>query len=101
VGSFDVWHDRALFHFLTSADARRHYTGLVGDTVTEGGLAIIATFGPEGPETCSGLPVQRYDAAALGRELGSGFALRESQTVDHLTPHGRHQQFTYAVFARA
>ena len=101
VGMFDVWHDRALFHFLTSAGARTHYGRLLDKTVSAKGFAIIATFGPEGPETCSGLPVERYDAVALGRELGDGFELRDSRTVDHLTPHGKHQQFMYAVFGRS
>ena len=101
VGPFDVWHDRALFHFLTSDEKRKQYVKLLEKTVTSKGFVVIATFGPEGPETCSGLPVERYDAAALRGELGQAFDLREAQIVDHLTPHGRHQQFMYAVFARA
>jgi SAM-dependent methyltransferase len=101
LGHFDVWHDRALFHFLTAEDDRLLYRRLLARTLGERGTAIIATFGPEGPERCSGLDVHRYDAEGLGRELGPAFALQESDIVDHVTPHGRHQQFLYAVFGRS
>jgi len=100
VGRFDVWHDRALFHFLTADDSRRSYRALLERTVLPGGSALIATFGPQGPERCSGLEVRRYDMVALEREIGPSFILKESQLVDHVTPAGRHQQFLYAVFSR-
>lgn len=100
VGRFDVWHDRALFHFLTLPDQRERYRALLERTLSENGRAIVATFGPHGPDRCSGLEVDRYDANALGRQLGSTFTLQECHTVDHLTPRGIHQEFIYAVFAR-
>jgi hypothetical protein len=100
IGRFDVWHDRALFHFLTSAAARETYRALAERTVGAQGVLVIATFGPEGPDRCSGLDVERHDVDRLGRELGPSFALRDSQLVDHVTPHGTHQQFLYAVFVR-
>jgi SAM-dependent methyltransferase len=101
LGPFDIWHDRALFHFLTAEDDRLRYRRLLERTLGEQGTAIIATFGPEGPQTCSGLDVHHYDAGALGRELGPGFALEGSDIIQHVTPHGRHQQFLYAVFGRS
>jgi SAM-dependent methyltransferase len=101
VGRFDVWHDRALFHFITSDEGRRAYRSLLERTVTDRGWAIIATFGPQGPERCSGLEVERYDAESLAREVGSGFKLHRSELVDHTTPREKHQQFVYTVFGRA
>jgi SAM-dependent methyltransferase len=100
VGRFDVWHDRALFHFLTSEDSRRSYRALLERTVDPGGFALIATFGPQGPERCSGLDVRRYDTTTLEREIGPSFVLKESHLVDHVTPQSRHQQFLYAIFSR-
>jgi SAM-dependent methyltransferase len=100
VGRFDIWHDRAVFHFLISAEDRTRYRELVARTVPVGGYAIIATFGPKGPEQCSGLPVHRYDEAELQDELGDGFALVRSFAVDHQTPAGAEQQFLYAMLAR-
>ena len=101
IGRFDVWHDRALFHFLIADEDRRAYRALLDRTLSSQGVAIIATFGPQGPERCSGLDVRRYDSAALGDELGSLFALREEHLVDHLTPREAHQQFLYTRFARS
>jgi len=100
VGRFDVWHDRALYHFLITDEARGAYRSLLEHTVTDRGWAIIATFGPQGPDRCSGLAVRRYDAATLAREIGPGFDLRGSELVDHTTPHDKHQQFVYTVFRR-
>ena len=100
LGPYDVWHDRALLHFLTDSHEREQYFELLNKTVSPDGRAIIATFGPEGPETCSGLDVVRYDATALARAIGSGFELQETKIVDHVTPHSKHQQFVYAVFVR-
>jgi len=101
LGHFDIWHDRALFHFLTAEEDRLRYRRLLERTLGEHGTAIIATFGPGGPQQCSGLDTRRYDTEELGRELGPAFALEGSELVDHLTPHGRHQQFLYAVFGRS
>jgi hypothetical protein len=96
----DVWHDRAVFHFLTEpADRARYFERLRG-AVKTGGTVIIATFAPDGPERCSGLDVRRYDAAALGAELGAGFSLVEALREQHRTPHGVVQAFCYAVFRR-
>lgn len=93
--SFDVWHDRAVFHFLTTSDDRTAYVKEVLRTVRPGGHVIISTFGPEGPARCSGLPVVRYDEASLHAEFGGRFQLVESTKEIHLTPWGVPQQFLY------
>jgi len=100
LGRFDVWHDRAVFHFLLDRDARRRYVRSSEQTVGPGGRAIMATFAPEGPERCSGLPVLRYDADELARECGSGWRLTGSEPQVHTTPAGVEQRFVYATFAR-
>jgi SAM-dependent methyltransferase len=100
LGTFDVWHDRAVFHFLVEAKDRAAYVELLSRTIPRGGHAIIATFALNGPERCSGLPVQRYDAKGLGEELGSGFELRRSREEIHHTPWGASQAFQYSVFRR-
>jgi SAM-dependent methyltransferase len=99
LGTFDVWHDRAVFHFLTSPGDRKRYAEVARATVPAGGTAIVATFGPRGPTSCSGLPVERYDAASLAAEL-DGFVLRRSHLAAHRTPAGTEQQFLWAVFER-
>jgi ubiquinone/menaquinone biosynthesis C-methylase UbiE len=96
--AYDLWHDRAVFHFLSAAEARTTYVDNMHRSVRPGGHVIIATFGPEGPERCSGLPVCRYDAATLSKQLGDGFTLAESQFEMHRTPAGRSQQFLYCRF---
>lgn len=96
----DVWHDRAVFHFLTDAEERTRYMDRLRATVRAGGTAILATFAPDGPKKCSGLPVQRYDATALQAELGAGFALVGTQHEEHRTPAGAVQSFCYAAFRR-
>jgi SAM-dependent methyltransferase len=96
----DVWHDRAVFHFLTEPAARAAYVDLLVKTVPVGGHAIIATFALDGPEKCSGLPVCRYDGAALASELGERLALLRSLPETHLTPWGKPQSFQYGVFRR-
>ncbi len=92
---YDFWHDRAVFHFLTRADDRAAYVRQVAHAVKRGGHVIVATFGPEGPETCSGLDVVRYDAESLHGEFGPRFRLLESATERHDTPWGTPQQFMY------
>jgi 2-polyprenyl-3-methyl-5-hydroxy-6-metoxy-1,4-benzoquinol methylase len=92
---YDVWHDRAVFHFLTDADDRRAYVQQVVRAVKSGGHVIVATFGPEGPTQCSGLDVVRYDSEALHHEFGNAFRLVEHRTELHQTPSGSTQQFTY------
>ena len=92
---FDVWHDRAVFHFLTQEQDRINYVKQVMRSVKHGGHVIISTFGPEGPEKCSGLDVVRYDASGLHGEFGRSFQLIESSTEVHQTPFGTTQQFLY------
>jgi len=101
LGSFDVWHDRAVFHFLTDPTDRRSYIELARKTVPEGGHLVIATFADDGPEQCSNLDVRRYNARSLASELGDGFTLVREARETHLTPGGKPQQFTFAVFERA
>jgi SAM-dependent methyltransferase len=97
---YDVWHDRAAFHFLTDADDRTAYIACLREGLRAGGHAIIATFALDGPERCSGLPVVRYDAASLGEVLGDAFSLIETRRHDHLTPMGSTQRFQFSVFRR-
>jgi 2-polyprenyl-3-methyl-5-hydroxy-6-metoxy-1,4-benzoquinol methylase len=100
LGRFDVWHDRAVFHFLTDPADRARYVGLCERTVTPGGVAVVATFALDGPEMCSGLPVHRYDASGLADECGPKFDLLDSERHVHLTPKGVAQPFVYASFRR-
>lgn len=92
---FDIWHDRAVFHFLTDAASRRRYVDQVTRAVRPGGHIIIATFAEDGPEQCSGLPVMRYRADELHSEFGAGFKLLAHRKEEHWTPIGRAQQFVY------
>ena len=92
---FDVWHDRAVFHFLTTDRERTAYVGQALRAVKPGGHVIVSTFGPEGPQKCSGLDVVRYDAEALHERFGRGFRLVESRQELHRTPFGTAQQFLY------
>ena len=94
-GKYDVWHDRAVFHFLTEESQRRAYIDLVMRSVRPGGHVIVATFGPEGPTQCSRLDVVRYDSDGLHGEFGGAFNLVESATELHETPFGTTQQFLY------
>jgi 2-polyprenyl-3-methyl-5-hydroxy-6-metoxy-1,4-benzoquinol methylase len=91
--SFDLWHDRAVFHFLTEAGQRRAYVERVMSALKPGGSLIVSTFGPSGPERCSGLATMRYDAATLGSEFGDRFRLVESSLDRHETPSGAVQPF--------
>lgn len=97
---FDVWHDRAVFHFLTEPKDRRAYVETMKEAVPQGGHVIIATFAPEGPERCSGLPVMRHGLESLAEELGDGFARAEHRREEHVTPAGRMQAFLYQRFVR-
>jgi len=99
--SYDVWHDRAAFHFLTEPGDRSAYAERVLRAVRPGGHVIIGTFAPDGPERCSGLPVMRHDAASLGETLGRSFELLESRQHDHQTPMGGIQRFQFSRFRRA
>ena len=100
VGQFDLWHDRAVFHFLIEGEDRRRYAELAARTLPPGGTAIIATFAPDGPERCSGLPVRRYAAGEIAQELGPRFALDRAVNETHTTPGGKPQSFVYAVLRR-
>ena len=93
--AYDVWHDRAVFHFLTTSERRLAYVRQVTRAVKPGGHVIISTFGPEGPIKCSGLEVMRYDAESLHDEFGGRFRLLESSKELHQTPFGTTQQFLY------
>ena len=92
---YDVWHDRAVFHFLTESKDRAAYVRQVASAVKSGGHVIVATFGSEGPDQCSGLNVVRYDPNSLHSEFGSSFQLVGHLTEWHQTPAGAIQQFTY------
>ena len=96
----DIWHDRAVFHFLVGAEDRARYRTHLLETLKVGGSAIVATFAPNGPQTCSGLPVARYSSDALAAELGDAFEPLETRTYDHQTPWGAVQPFVYARFKR-
>ncbi len=96
----DVWHDRAVFHFLTEADARGRYREHLLEVLKPGGSAIIATFAPDGPAKCSGLPVARYSPEALASELGPALHLVESHSHMHTTPWGATQSFQYSRFVK-
>lgn len=98
--TYDVWHDRAAFHFLTDPKDRAAYVERVLKAVRVGGHVIIGTFAPDGPERCSGLPVVRHDAATLGELLGPSFALAETRRQDHETPSGVIQKFQFSRFQR-
>jgi SAM-dependent methyltransferase len=92
---YDVWHDRAVFHFLTSREDRAAYVRQVAHAAKPGGHVIVATFGPEGPTKCSGLDVMRYGPDALHGQFGPSFRLLRHLTELHQTPAGATQQFTY------
>jgi SAM-dependent methyltransferase len=98
---FDLWHDRAVFHFLTEPSARRNYVELVRRSVKPGGYVLMATFGPNGPLQCSGLDVVRYTDDQLHNEFGEGFELLGSEINHHHTPMGTDQQFLYCWCRRS
>jgi trans-aconitate methyltransferase len=100
VGTYDVWHDRAVLHFLLDAEERAAYRRLVLHTVPAGGTVIIATFAPDGPERCSGLPIHRSGPEELAAELGDGFMLETSLRHEHDTPGGTIQRYQYSVLRR-
>ena len=97
---WDIWHDRAVFHFLIEDLDRQAYLQALRRAVPQGGHVILASFAPEGPETCSGLPVRRYAPDGLQAELGAGFDLLHSWAEPHATPAGEMQAFTWCVFQK-
>lgn len=98
--TFDIWHDRAAFHFLTAPADRSDYIARLKQAVRLGGHVIIGTFAIDGPDKCSGLPVNRYDAASLAKELGEAFELVKSLGQDHATPWNSTQRFQFCIFRR-
>lgn len=98
--AYDLWHDRAVFHFLTALEDRHAYVQAVLHSVEAGGHVIIATFAEDGPTQCSGLPVERYSASRLHAEFGDAFTLLSHQREEHQTPSGTIQQFTYCHFRK-
>ena len=100
VDTFEVWHDRALFHFLASVQERQNYVHAVLRSVKPGGHVIVATFAEDGPVQCSGLPAVRYSAQGLHAEFGESFALVHHEHEAHRTPFGSVQQFVYCCFRK-
>ena len=97
---FDVWHDRAVFHFLTDPGSRSRYARVAGTAIRPGGSLVLATFAPDGPERCSGLPVCRYDQDGLAAEFDGAFELRHAELAVHVTPGGGTQPFSWVVLRR-
>jgi SAM-dependent methyltransferase len=93
--AYDIWHDRAVFHFLTDADDRRAYVAAVQRAVKPGGHVIVATFAEDGPTQCSGLPVMRYSPGELHAQFGAAFSLLRQEREEHHTPAGAVQKFIY------
>jgi len=98
--SFDVWHDRAVFHFLTDTDDRLKYVKTMSNALNPGAHAIVATFDLDGPERCSGLDIVRYSTETLAAVFGAGFQLVETMSEEHKTPGGASQSFVYCRFKR-
>jgi 2-polyprenyl-3-methyl-5-hydroxy-6-metoxy-1,4-benzoquinol methylase len=98
--SYDLWHDRAVFHFMVDDADRDAYLTTLRTAISPGGHLMLATFGPNGPTQCSNLPVRRYSATDLATLLDDAFELEDSQLVDHPTPSGSTQQFVYAHLRR-
>lgn len=97
---FGIWHDRAAFHFLTAKIDQDHYLAILRNSLVPRGIAVVATFAPDGPVSCSGLPVQRYSSTMIADRLGPTFALIDALAVVHTTPQGKEQRFQYAVLRK-
>lgn len=100
LGEFDVWHDRAVFHFITDPDDRKHYLELLKRSLPIGGHFVVGTFAKGGPEKCSGLAIRQYDADTMQAELGPAFQPVECSDYLHTTPTGKPQQFFFGVYKR-
>lgn len=98
--NYDLWHDRAVLHFLTTPEGQAHYGAALRAALAPGGIAIIGTFAPDGPERCSGLPVVRHDGRSLSAMLGDRFELVSETCHDHQTPGGAVQRFQFSTFRR-
>lgn len=96
-----VWHDRAVFHFLVSAGDQDAYLNALNAATLHGSIVVMGTFAPDGPEKCSGLPVQRYSAQSLGDRLGPQYELVETINHTHETPFDSTQKFMFALFRKA
>lgn len=97
---YDLWHDRAVFHFLTAPHDQARYALTMREALAPGGIAIVGTFAPDGPERCSGLPVMRHDGQSLAATFGAGFELLSETRHDHHTPSGAVQKFQFSIFRR-
>jgi trans-aconitate methyltransferase len=97
---YDLWHDRAVFHFLVDEDDRRQYLRVLGEALTPQATVILGVFAPDGPTHCSGLPVARYDSKALLGALGGSFDVLEVRRERHVTPQGATQPFTWLALRR-
>lgn len=97
---YDIWHDRAVFHFLVDPKSRALYIKTLKNTLRPEGYALIATFAKDGPKKCSGLDIMQYDSLSIQHELGDEFTLIEHQSEIHLTPKGNEQLFNYFLFQR-
>lgn len=98
--AYDIWHDRAVFHFLTAASDRARYIAQLTRALRPGGAVVMAAFAEDGPTRCSGLDVVRYGASRMATELGPEFELRQELRQSHRTPAGREQSFIYTRWAR-
>jgi hypothetical protein len=98
--SCNVWHDRAVFHFLVEPDDQARYVVLAASTVKQYGILIVGTFASDGPERCSDLPVRRYDSDSLASVFGENFGLKRTVIEEHMTPSGVRQPFVYVVMER-
>ena len=97
---YSLWHDRAVFHFLTNKSDRVKYVDTIKSSLLSGGYVVIAAFALDGPEKCSGLDIVKYDADKLSAELGEGFKLLDQKNEIHLTPQNKEQKFVYFHFIR-
>jgi SAM-dependent methyltransferase len=100
LGEFDIWHDRAVFHFITDSGDRQRYVDMLKRTLAVGGHFIVGTFAVGGPEKCSGLQIQQYDAATMGEALGPCFEPVRLCHYEHTTPSGKPQLFFFGVYQR-
>lgn len=98
--TYDVWHDRAVFHFLTTSAKQAKYIDVAQSALRSGGVLVVATFAPDGPTECSGLPTARYGADDLAAAFGDGFTVEHSEREEHVTPWGSVQPFTWLVLRR-